>query len=369
MKTWIKERLDKIDALFPPERLTRSRERITRLWHGQPPLDRLPFTFNPLTPIDYYAAITPPELRLRQMLDESVLHGQMDDDFIPAFFPGCRQATIPNMFGAAEVVVEDDVTCTKILWEISDIAKLSEPSMAPGTVAHEWLALEKFVLEETESRLPIHVTDMQGPADVCGQMWGYENLLTCAYEDPGAYHRLLAKVTEAFVMFWDAQRKAAGDRFVGTHLWGWNWVPPDAGASLSADSLVMLSPDFYREFYQPHLETIAKRFGGLAVHSCGDFSQVVPAMCATPGLKAVHCGQMKLDDILKAGMDDRALVILGSPQEKAQQVFDLIRENKMRVDLSISIKPPDGKPVASWTEQDWGVVRRTNDSILSAAHC
>ena len=366
MKPWIKERLDRIDELFTAERLRRSRERLTRLWHGQPPLDRHPFTFMPLT-MDYYAPACVPEQRLRQMLDETILRGRLEDDFVPAFFPGCRQATIPTMFGAREIVIEADYTCTKIIREIADIAKLPEPSMGPGTVAHEWRAMARYVLEETEGRLPIHVTDMQGPFDVCGQMWGYEGLLTSAYDDPEAFRALLATTTEAFVMLWDAQQRAVGDRFVGTHLWGWNWVPPDAGASLSADCLVMISPDFYRTFFQPCLETIAARFGGLAVHSCGDFSQVVPAMCATAGLKAVHCGQMGLETIVKAGMDNRTLVILGSSQDDAPRMFNLIRERKMRVDLSVGIKAPDGKPPAAWTEKDWAAIRQANEGILAAA--
>ena len=88
--------MDRIDERFPPERLRRSRERLTRLWHGEPPLDRLPFSFMPLK-VDYYAAACDPEKRLREMLDEIVLRGRLEDDFIPAFFPGCRQATIPSI--------------------------------------------------------------------------------------------------------------------------------------------------------------------------------------------------------------------------------------------------------------------------------
>jgi len=366
MRDSVKERLDRIDALFPPERLRRSRERLTRLWHGAPPLDRLPFCFSPLT-LDYYAAPITPEERLRQTIDEIVLRGRLEDDFIPAFFPGCHQGTIPGMLGAREIVKESDYTCARVITSVADIEKLPAPSMGPGTVANGWLAMEKYVLEETEGRLPIHVTDMQGPADVCGQLWGYENLLACAYEDGDAYNALTGKVTDAFILLWEAQQRVVGDRFVGTHLWGWNWVPPDAGASLSADSLVMISADFYREFYQPCLETIARRFGGLAVHSCGDFSQVVKAMCATPGLKAIHGGQMGVEALAGAGADGHTLIIAGAGQDDTQRTFNLIRERGLRVDLSIGLTPPEGRPPASWTDQDWVAVRRMNDSVLNAA--
>ena len=62
-----------------------------------------------------------PQQRLRQMLDETILRGRLEDDFVPAFFPGCRQATIPTMFGAREIVIEADYTCTKIIREIEQV--------------------------------------------------------------------------------------------------------------------------------------------------------------------------------------------------------------------------------------------------------
>ena len=39
---------DKLDELFPPERLAKSRERRRRLWAGEEKLDRLPFMAEPL---------------------------------------------------------------------------------------------------------------------------------------------------------------------------------------------------------------------------------------------------------------------------------------------------------------------------------
>ena len=41
---------------------------------------------------------------------------------------------------------------------------------------------------------------MQGPVDVCGQLWGYDNLFVCAYEQPEQYGKLMSKVSDAFIM-------------------------------------------------------------------------------------------------------------------------------------------------------------------------
>src|SRR5450756_2299228 len=43
MKDWVKRSLDEIDSLFPIDRINRSKERWTRVWTGERPLDRYPF--------------------------------------------------------------------------------------------------------------------------------------------------------------------------------------------------------------------------------------------------------------------------------------------------------------------------------------
>ncbi len=198
MQAWVREKLDRLAELFPPSRLNASKERWRRLWQNAPPLDRLPFVYHPAQ-LGYYTAGEAAEQRLRSSLDEFIFRGPLQDDFIPAFFPGCHQGTIPGMFGAEEIEQDGDFTCRKLLHDAAEIATLPSPSLPAASVAGRWLAMERYVLEETEGRLPIHTTDMQGPIDVCGQLWGYEELFVLAYENPPAYAALIAKVSDAFV--------------------------------------------------------------------------------------------------------------------------------------------------------------------------
>src|SRR5450756_1105974 len=71
MKDWVKRSLDEIDSLFPIDRINRSKERWTRVWTGERPLDRYPFhtgfpLFNP------YNINHPAEERLRAYLDACI---------------------------------------------------------------------------------------------------------------------------------------------------------------------------------------------------------------------------------------------------------------------------------------------------------
>jgi hypothetical protein len=360
MNDLVKTKLEQIETLYPKERLARSKERWTRLWRGEPPLDRYPFHYRPFG-LDYYTAGKTPEVWLHAHLDEIIARGFGNDDFIPAFFPGCHQGTIPSMFGAREAVRGDDYSCDRLIESPSDIDHLPEPTMGSGTLAGFWLAMQRYVLEETEGRLPVHVTDMQGPADVCGQLMGYDRFLPLAYEDHDRYERLMTAVTDAFIAFWDAQHRLCGDLFVGTHLWGWNWVPPDAGAALSADSLVMVSPRFYKLHYDPYIRRIGERFGGAAVHSCGDFSAVIPSLCATPTVKAINAAQMSVESLVELGVDRSTLIIAGVAREKLHDLLVLIREHGLRVDMSIDAI---WKPVAEWTCEDRELFRRNEEYVL-----
>ncbi len=367
MRDCVKRKLDEIDRLFSVDRLNKSKDRWTKVWRGEKPTDRYPFhtgfpLFNP------YNTNHPAEKRLNAYLDACIFMGQMNDDFIPTIFPGCKQSTIPNMFGAKEVIKGIESTCERIISCVEDIDRLPEPSIGPGTVAHEWLAMQEYLLEETEGRIPIHVCDMQGPMDVCGQLWGYDNLFVCAYEEPEYFDKLLSKVTDAFILFWRKQQETLGDSFVGTHLFAWDWVPLGNGAALSADSLVMISPNYFDQFYKPYLERIGKAFGGIAVHSCGNFTAVVKNLCNTHYVKAINASQLSVEQLINAGMDKDKVIIAFLNCDELGKNMKLIREYSINASISILDTWPmeeDKLEVPSnWTKEDWKEIRRKEDKVI-----
>ncbi len=369
MQDWVKARLERIASLFPPARVAASRARLTRLWRGELPADRPPLTFWPPA-FDYYDRVPDFATRLRGLLDDIILHGSTRDDFVPHLFPGCRQATLSTMLGASEVLEGDSSTCERLLRTPADIDRLPEPRIRPGTPAQMWLDLGRYLLDETDGRLPVSVTDMQGPIDACAQMWSYDDLILTAYEDPQRYARALGLVTDAFILLWRAQKQLLGEHFVGTHLFGCNWVPPDFGASVSMDSLVMMSPAFYRDFAAPYLVRIGDAFGDLSVHSCGQFGQTVPELCATRHVRAINASQMSIPQLLAAGLDPRTTLLVVVPYEERAAVAACLRQHPLRTDITIGGFPwpqTDGhpKPPDAWTAADRDAVRRAEDELFA----
>ena len=297
---------------------------------------------------------------LRAYLDEFIYRGFAQDDFIPSFFPGCKTSTIPSMFGAKEIIAGDDVKGERILFKPEDIDSLPEPTISPNTPAHNWLEMQKYYIEECEGEIPVHVCDMQGPMDVCGQLYGYEGLFLCAYDDEERYVKLMQKAADAFQLLWEAQATLLGDKFVGTHLFGWSWIPENVGATMSVDSLVMLSKDFFDEFYKPYIEDIAKRFGGITVHSCGNFGTVVENLAKTDDVRAINASQMSVTELLDNGWNPSKLMIVCEEANNLPTLFNLAREKNLFLDPTVGGIWPDDKP-QNWTnEQKNAIIEKIN---------
>ena len=335
MRQDVRERLKKISELYPPERLRASRERIRRLWRGEQALDRRPFVLIPPS-FSYYDDVFEPEQGLIAYLDDFIAHGLADDDYIPGFFTGCRMGALPSLFGAREVIAGGDYCSERIIRDAQDVFTLPEPGIRPGSAAAKWLEAQRFYLEQTEGEIAVHANDMQGMLDVCGQLWGYDNVLAAPYEDEEAYRCLMDKVTRAFIYLWREQERTLGKCFMPTHLYAWDSVPPQNGATLSADALVMLSPDFFVKWYQPYLERVSDELGGLTVHSCGNFSQVAAPLCGVRGLRGINASQMDVGQLLSAGADREKVFIFLCPFGQAEALARRARADNLRVSPTIT---------------------------------
>ena len=369
MKDWIRNRLERIDELFPKERLERSKRRYSSLWDGSGSADRLPFVYSPFLfgYYDDFNSFDDPDERLGLLLEECILHGRLGDDFIPSLFPGCRQSTIPSMFGAREISIDGFFSCERPTLGSEGISGLPTPSVLPGSVASKWLQLEEYYLEETEARIPIHVCDMQGPFDVCGQLIGLDDFFVSALTEPEAWRGLMDKSTGAFIEFWNRQKELLGANFIGTHLFGWGWMPENIGATLSADSIVMVSRDFFDEFYKPDLMKIAKRFDGLVLHSCGDFAHLMDSLKSVPLLKGIHAGQMSLKELVQAGLDRNHVAICYTAYEDIDEMLGLVAEKDLRLDATINLcpfPPEHARHPEKWSEEDWRLVMDRDGQVV-----
>jgi hypothetical protein len=77
------------------------------------------------------------------------------------------------------------------------------------------------------------------------------------------------------------------------------YMPTEMGIRVSDDVLAVISPKHYREFGVRYNNMLAREFGGIVIHSCGEFAFQVPTILETEGLRAIdlalpHINMQKL---------------------------------------------------------------------------
>jgi len=371
MKQIFKEKLDIIDSLYPAERVQKSKKRFDMIWNGSIPNDRYPFAFAPMLYLPY-DDVHSAEQRVEATLNDLISRGVFTDDTVPSVFPGCLQTTLPNMLGAPETGEGSDRVVERIVQCPEDVTKL-KIFTGKGTVIYEWLEAERKILDLTDGRLPVHICDMQGPFDASAQLCGYDSLILMAYEAPESYDNLMSLMCEAFCICWEEQKKIIGKNFIGSHLFSWDYMPQMDCASMSIDSLAMVSPDFFCEFVVPYMKKISERLGKLVIHSCGDFGHNIKALMEEDIVIGINASQMTVEQMMEKGLTNDKVVIIATDGNVIADSIKTCRENKMLASLSAYGPYPLGSDGATWihsdnwTQKDREFAMELNQKLLDAA--
>ena len=228
-----------------------------------------------------------PDKFLRAQLEE--IEGQIgfQGDFVPALTPSVGVVTIPSAFDCEVVWPQNDFpTVRPLIKDPEQIADLTMPGLRDGELGRILDYTHYFRLH-TDKQFPIRMTDIQGPLDNASLIMGHNNFLLAINTHPRLVHRLLQMITEFTIKFVDAQRKVAED-FVPSLMQP--WMPDGWGISISNDDSVMISSRHMEEFGVPYFNQLAAAFGGLYVHSCGNWLHQVPALEKIHNLRGLEFG-------------------------------------------------------------------------------
>jgi uroporphyrinogen-III decarboxylase len=227
-----------------------------------------------------------PELYLRAQLKEIELQAQVRGDFVPTLCPSLGVVAIPSAFGCPVVWSDDDFPAVRpiIGADPSRIFELEPPSVTDGLLGR---ILEYTAFFRERTGLPIRVTDIQGPLDSASLICGHTDFLLAMHTAPDAVEHLLGLVTDLTIEFVRAQREAAGE-FVPSLFQP--WMPDGTGVSLSNDDGVMISAEFHDRFCVPYVNRISRSFGGVFIHSCGNWEHLFPSLEKIEELRGLEFG-------------------------------------------------------------------------------
>ena len=308
----LQSRLAELDALVDPVHAGES-ERLQRDALAYREVERLP-AINPSSdfakassdrPVrgwptfPYSEAFHDPEKMLVNELAGVYAGAVLKDDRVYTIRANYGVGGIASMFGC-----KISLTMNNMPWceHLSDDGLLEvldlETDVAAG-LGGRVFETERFYLEvlseysNLRNAVRIFVSDTQGPFDCAHLVIGHR-IYTDIYDRPELVHRVLDKVTEAYIRFTKAQKAIIGeDNDSSCH----SQIAISGGIRICEDSPTNISPAAYLEFCRPYNERLLREFGGGWIHYCGNGHQIFPHVISTPGLTGINFGNPEMQDL------------------------------------------------------------------------
>ena len=233
----------------------------------------------------YVAARTPQE-SLEIQLDTIDAQMRLGRAPVPYLEPWFGVGIYANAFGASVLWNEGESSATHyIYFNETDAGKIGEPDFNAQLPRLVMDGIDYF-LEQTQGRIPISCTDTQSAFDSASLMWDSTSFFESMFTSPEVVHHVLNRINQAILTFSQQQIDRIGGALAqpGHIMLSARGGP---GFSVSDDNIVMISGEHYTEFSAPYNAQLAERFGGLAVHSCGNYERQLDALAATPGIRLI----------------------------------------------------------------------------------
>ena len=305
--------IEQVLEVYPPERLERIRSRSEATWKGAAYGDRISYVvFNghipeePQIPDDASDIQREMIYQLKMMLHNSVI----DCEFYPAFSSGCEQVTVPSMFCCVKESISDSNHIKPVIKSPSDVYSLPEAEIREGYVCHDMLWRMAYKYRRTGGRIPVYMTDIQGPFSCAAQMWGIQDFLCDLDECQNEIHHLLSLCTGAIIKYFHAMYEITDGNMIPIHCHPVLWVPKDCGVAVSDDFFAVVGKHTVRDYSLPYLEKIGETFGGVTVHSCGNMNHLPELLNGMKNLKAANFSATETDLMKYARECDPRIMIL-----------------------------------------------------------
>lgn len=290
----------------------------------------LPYEGEEFTPYPYSEMFgDPAKLMVNELLTgfTSIYHAvDLKDDAPYCLRPNLGVTIIASMLGA-QIRVVDDQAPWVIPFEdtnaIQAIVNAPLPDMSSGLaprVLEQYAYFREALADYPTCREAFQLTlpDLQGPFDIAELVWG-SDIFIAFYDTPELLSAFLRKITETITA---AQRRFSVEvkDNIGPDYQYQHAVGVKGQILLRGDTEIMLSPEHYRDFVQPHNARVAEELGSVAIHFCGNGGHQIDNILLIPGFTCFDFGQpwmMDMDAIYaKAAAKRVPLVRLTVPVEE-----------------------------------------------------
>lgn len=233
-----------------------------------------------------------PENFLRAQLIEIESQLRLRGDFVPSLCPALGVVGIPSAFGCEVTWFENNLPAVRpvIGNDVNQVFDLPNPSIIDGELGRI-LEYTRYFIQQTHRQYPVRLTDIQGPLDSAALIMGHNNFLLALHSNPNAVHHLLQLVTNLTIEFARTQRNIVinnGVEFVPSMFQP--WMPDGWGISVSNDEWVSIAASMHDEFGVPYINQISDAFGGIYIHSCGNWQHQFSSLVKVRNLRGLEFG-------------------------------------------------------------------------------
>ncbi len=213
------------------------------------------------------------------------------DDFVLHLQPQMGVGVFASAFGCEVEFPPDQMPWSHPVIKAGEPAKrvyeLEPPDVRSGLLG-EILDYAEYFDRKAEGKYPIAVTDLQGPMDTAYLVWDSCEFMVAMYEHPKEVHHLMRLCTDLVIKFTKEMRSKVRE-FVPAHFPP-VYIPDGMGIAISEDALAVLSSHLYEEFSLPYINELSEEFGGIIIHSCGNFEHQLDVLTKVHNLRAINFG-------------------------------------------------------------------------------
>lgn len=294
-------------------------------------------------------------------------------DYVPGLCPMLGVIGIPSAFGCEVVWWEDDLPAVRPLTSSNpdDVFGLPRPSVTDGELGRI-LELTRYFLEHTGARIPIRITDVQGPLDSAALILGHNNFLMAMVTNPKAVHHLLQQVTDLTIEVVQTYRSLiheVGGEYVPSI--NYPWMPDGMGVQVAHDECVMISAEMHDEFAVPYLNQMSDAFGGIFIHSCGKWAHQIESLRKVHRLRGLEFGasEAPYEPVLEAFGGETVLVTrVGLNRDvRFNGMVDFVKrilaQRKTNRGLFVNVDVTNGLIDEDWPITDFEEIYRLFDAL------
>lgn len=139
------------------------------------------------------------------------------------------------------------------------------------------LAMIEYFINKTKGKIPISLTDTQSPLNTASLIIDNNSLFMSFFDCPDDLEKLLQVITDLLINF----TKKQIDLIDGSLVYpghGFASSTVFKGLGMSDDVILMLSENQFLDFESQFLSKAGQPFGGVAFHSCGNWSPKADAV-------------------------------------------------------------------------------------------